>query len=747
MRTIANVSRRGFLRQSFGAGAFVLGARMLPFPADAALESAVFHPNVFVGIKSDGTVLIVAHRSEMGTSSRTSVPLILADEMEADWKRVKLEQAIGDSKYGDQDTDGSHSVRSFFPVMQECGASARTMLVQAAAKEWGVPPEQCKATLHQVVHTPTRKKFDYGTLAPLAAKLPVPDKSQLVFKKKSEYRYIGKDVPIYDLFDITHGKAIFGMDAKVDGMVYASIEHSPVLGGKVESVDNKEALAVRGVSQTVTLPDFKPPHAFQALGGVAVIADNTWAAFQGRKKLKIAWDAGAHAAYTSSEYKEQLQATARQPGKVVRAVGDVDKAFASAAKTLEAEYYVPLLAHAAMEPEVAVADFRDGKCTLWAPVQNPQAAQDTVAAALGIDKKDVVCNVTLLGGGFGRKSKPDFCAEAAILSKQIGKPVKIVWTREDDIRFDYFHTVDAMYLKAGLDSQGKPSAWLQRTVFPSIDSTFALNVKYGGPGELAMGFTDIPFDIPNLRAENGEAVNHVRIGWLRSVANIYHAFAISSFADECAHAAGRDPKDYLLELIGPARTIDLKAQGVEYENYGATLADYPVDTGRLRNVIEIAAEKSGWGKRTLAKGHALGIAAHRSFLSYIATVVEVAVSPDGKISIPRVDTAVDAGMIVNPDRVRSQFEGAAVFGTSLTLMGEITATNGKIDQSNYHNYPVARINEAPYETRVHIVESDAPPAGVGEPGVPPFAPALCNAIFAATGKRIRELPIGKQKLV
>ena len=743
---IANVSRRGFLRQSFGAGAFILGARVLPTPAAAALETAIFRPNIFVGIKSDGTVLIVAHRSEMGTSSRTSVPLILADEMEADWKRVQLEQAIGDSKYGDQDTDGSHSVRSFFGVMQECGASARTMLEQAAAKEWGVPPSQCKATLHQVVHTPSGKKLDYGALAASAANLPVPEKSQLVFKKKSDYRYIGKDFPIYDLADITHGKAIFGMDAKVDGMVYASIEHSPVLGGKIKSVDNKEALAVRGVSQTVVLPDFKPPHAFQALGGVAVIADNTWAAFQGRKKLKVDWDAGANGSYTSSEYKKQLQATARQPGKVVRNVGDVDKGFAGAAKTLEAEYYVPLLAHAAMEPEVAVADFRNGKCTLWAPVQNPQAVQDTVAAALGIDKMDVICNVTLLGGGFGRKSKPDFCAEAAILSKQLGKPVKVVWTREDDIRFDYFHSVDAMYLKAGLDSHGKPSAWLQRTVFPSIDSTFALDVKYGGAGELGMGFTDMPFDIANIRAENGEAVNHVRIGWMRSVANIYHAFAVCSFADECAHAAGRDPKDYLLDLIGPARNIDLKAQGVDYPNMGP-IETYPVDTGRLRKVIEIAAEKSGWGKRTLPKGHALGIAAHRSFLSYIATVVEVAVGPDEKISIPRVDTVVDAGMIVNPDRVRSQFEGAAVFGASLTLMGEITATNGKIDQSNYNNYPVARMNEAPYETRVHIVETDAPPAGVGEPGVPPFAPALCNAIFAATGKRIRELPIGKQKLV
>ena len=746
MNRIENSSRRSFLRQAFGAGAFVLGARILPTPAFAALETATFSPNVFVGIKSDGTVLIVAHRSEMGTSSRTMVPLILADEMEADWKRVKIEQAIGDEKYGDQNTDGSHSVRDFWSVMQECGASARQMLEQAAANQWKVPVSECKATLHQVVHTTSSKKLGFGELAAAAAKLPVPDKSKLVFKKKAEYRYIGKDIPVYDLADITHGKAVFGMDAKVDGMVYASIEHPPVFGGKVMSFDDKEALQVKGVSRTVEIPAFKPPHGFQPLGGVAVIADNTWAAFQGRKKLKITWDPGPNASYTSSEYKKQLQATARKPGTVVRNVGDVDKGFAGAAKTMEAEYYVPHLAHAPMEPMVTVADFRDGKCTLWAPTQNPQAVQDTVAAAVGIDKKNVICNVTLLGGGFGRKSKPDYCAEAAILSKQLGKPVKVVWTREDDIHFDYYHAVAALYMKAGVDQKGKPVAWLQRSVFPSIFSTFAPGVKAGSAAELGMGFTDTPYDIPNHRVENGEAVNHVRIGWLRSVANIYHAFAVCSFADELANAAGRDSKDYLLELIGPPRLVDLKAQGVDYPNMGP-IEKYPVDAGRLRKVIELVAEKSGWGKRKLPKGHALGIAAHRSFLSYIATVVEVAVSPDGKISIPRVDTAVDAGMIVSPDRVRSQFEGAAVFGASLALMGEITATAGKIDQSNFNNYPVLRMSEAPLETHVYIVETDQPPAGVGEPGVPPFAPALCNAIFKATGKRIRELPIKGQKLV
>ncbi len=745
MKTIQNVSRRSFLRSVFGAGAFVLSARILPRTASAALETAVFSPNLFVGIRADGTVLIVAHRSEMGSSSRTMVPLILADELDADWKRVQLEQAIGDSRYGDQNTDGSHSIRSFMGVMKECGASARLMLEQAAAARWNVPVSECRANLHQVVHGPSGRKLGYGELAADAAKLPVPDKTKLTFKTKLEYRYIGKEIPIYDLAAITHGTATFGMDAKVEGMVFASVERPPVLGGKLRSLDDKEALQVRGVSRVVEIPAFKPPHGFQALGGAAVIADNTWAAFQGRKKLKVEWDLGPNAGYTSSEYKKQLQATARKPGKTIKNVGDVDRGFASAAKTLEADYYVPHLAHAAMEPEVAIADFRDGKCTVWAPTQNPQAVQDTVAAAVGIDKKDVVCHVTLLGGGFGRKSKPDYCAEAAILSQKLNRPVKVVWTREDDLRFDYYHAVAAMYMKAGLDGGGKPVALLQRSVFPSIFSTFAPNVTSGSPDELAMGFTDTPYAVPNHRIENGEAVNHVRIGWLRSVANIYHAFAVCSFADEMAHAAGRDPKDYLLELIGPARIIDLKAQGVEYPNMGP-IDQYPIDAGRLRRVVELAAEKSGWGKRKLLKGHGLGIAAHRSFLTYTATVVEVAVGPQGKISIPRVDTAVDAGTIVNPDRVRSQFEGAAVFGASLALLGEITATDGKIDQSNFHEYPVLRMNEAPVETHVHIVESDAPPAGVGEPGVPPFAPALCNAIFAATGKRIRELPLSRHKL-
>jgi isoquinoline 1-oxidoreductase beta subunit len=394
-----------------------------------------------------------------------------------------------------------------------------------------------------------------------------------------------------------------------------------------------------------------------------------------------------------------------------------------------------------MEPPVAVADFKDGKVTLWAPTQNPQAVQQAVAPALGIEQKDVICNVTLLGGGFGRKSKPDYCVEASLLSKQLGKPVKVVWSREDDIRFDYFHSVAATYLKAGVDAGGKPTAWLQRSVSPPIGSMNSVDAVHQ-TFELGMGFTNVPFDLKNHRVESGPAPAHVRIGWMRSVANIPHAFAVSSFADELAHNAGRDPKDYLLELIGEARQIDVVAQGIARQPNTA----YPYDTGRLRHIIEQVAKNANWANRPKGNGRGFGIAAHYSFLSYVATVVEVQVDSSGTLKIPNVWTVADCGKIVHPERVRGQFEGAAVFGASLALMGEITASDGRVDQSNFHDYPVTRINQAPVRTHVQIIESNAAPAGVGEPGVPPFAPALCNAIFVATGKRIRELPLSKQQL-
>jgi isoquinoline 1-oxidoreductase beta subunit len=746
---IENVSRRRFLTGGvIAAGALVLGVHYYPelsardgLPHDTNADHATLHPSVYLGIDPDGTVWIVASRSEMGTTSRTTLPLVVADELDADWKRVKIEQAIGDKRYGDQNTDGSHSIRSFYDVMRQAGATARFMLIEAAAQHWGVPATECKSDLHVVVHPSTNRTLGYGELAGAAGKFPIPKKEDLKLKPRNAWRYVGKGQVSYDLEALVTGKAVYGMDARIDGMVYASVEHPPVLGGKVKSYDDKEALKVAGVRQILPIDPYQPPPAFQPLGGIAVIADNTWAAFQGRKKLNISWDNGPNESYNSDSYKNELRATSHNPCKVVRNIGDAEAVFAKGGKVYEADYYVPLLAHASMEPVVALAEFKDGKATLWAPTQNPQGAQATVAKELGIPKENVICHVTLLGGGFGRKSKPDYIAEAAVLSKKTGRPVKVVWTREDDIKFDYYNAVASMYLKAALGANGKPTAWLQRSVFPPIPSIFDVNAVYGDPAHLQQGWTDIPYDLPNLRIENGPANAHVRIGWLRSVANIYHGFAIQCFTDELAHAAQRDPLDYLLDLIGDPRTINFN--GVEYPNYGASLEAYPWETGRLRHVTELVAEKSEWGKRKHGKGSGVGIAAHRSFLTYVATVVEVEVNDQGEVRIPRVDTALDAGLVVNPEATRAQFEGAAVFGTSVARTGEITATKGVIDQSNFQDYPVARINEVPGQTNVYIVDSDAPPAGVGEPGVPPFIAAFCNAIFAATGKRVRDLPITK----
>ena len=748
MSCVMRVNRRGFLKTIFSAGALILCARFLPGEAlDALAAAEKWSPGVYLGIEPDGTVIIIAHRSEMGTGIRTALPMVAADELDADWKMVRIEQALGDARYGDQNTDGSKSIRDFYLPLRQAGATARLMLERAAAAKWGVPAAECRAQKHQVVYSGGGRTLGFGELATLAAKQPVPGNGELRFKTPSEFRYIGHGVPIVDMTDICTGKATYGIDARMPGMVYASIERSPVLGGTLKSYDDRETRKVKGVLRTVVIEAAKPPYGFQALGGIAVIADSSWAALQGRQKLKIVWEPGANAGYDSEVFKKSLLETVRQPQKVVRNLGDVEAAFAKGGTIHEAEYYVPHLAHATMEPPAAVAEYKNGKVTIWAATQNPQAVQETVAQAVGVAKQDVICHVTLLGGGFGRKSKADFVAEAAILSKKVGKPVRVTWSREDDIRHDYYHSVAAMYLKAATDAQGRPTAWLQRSAFPPIQSTFDVSERYAGDGELAQGWVDVPFDIPNMRAENGPAQNHVRIGWFRSVANIYHAFAVQSFIDELAAAAGRDRIEYFLDVLGRPRSIDFTAEGTKNANYGKPLDQYPWETGRLRRVVELAAEKSGWASRKPEKGRALGFAAHRSFLSYIAVVVDVRVDAQGRISIPRVDVAVDVGQVIHPERVRAQFEGAAVFGASLALMGEITAARGMIQHSNFDDYPVARIGEAPFETHVHIVPGEGLPTGVGEPGVPPIAPAICNALFAITGKRIRQLPIRNSTLV
>lgn len=742
---LISVDRRAFLGTVFSAGALVLGANLLPGQAEAA---AAWQPSVYLGFEPDGTVVITAHRSEMGTGSRTSLPLVVAEELDVDWKTARVEQAVGDTKFGSQNTDGSCSVRDFVEAMRQTGATARLMLERAAAQKWGVPPAEVSLKMGKVTHAGSNRTATLGELVATAATLPLPAKQDLRFKKPEDYRYIGKDVAPVDQHNIVTGKAIFGMDAKRPGMLYASIERPPVYDSKIKTFDDSEALKVKGVQKTVQLPPFKQPHMFQQLGGVAVVADSTFAAMQGRKKLKVDWDLNPnHSGFNSDSYKQELLASVHKPGKVVRNRGDFDSAYAGAARKHEVDYYVPMLAHACMEPPVAVAEWRDGKVETWCPTQDPQAVQASVAAALGLKPADVTCHVTLLGGGFGRKSKPDYVVEAALLSKATAKPVKVVWTREDDIHFDYFHSVAAMHMKGGLDSSGRLQSWLFRSAFPPIASTFAAGEEYGADFETGMALNEVLFDVPNIRAENGPARNHVRQGWLRAVCHLFHAFGIHSFVDELAHLNNTNYVDYFLKIIGPDRRADLTKDGVKPWNNGQSTETFPLDTGRLRRVLERCAEKSGYAKFTNTKNRGIGIAAHRSFLSYVATAVEVEIDAKGNLTIPNVWTVADVGQIVMPDRVRSQFEGAAVFGASLALMGEITADSGRITQSNFHNYPVARLKEAPRKIDVTIVDSKAPHAGVGEPGAPVVAPALTAAIFNATGKRIRDLPIKRTKLV
>ena len=751
---VENVSRRSILKGLGIAGGLVLAAPVMSRQAFAAYQTGagkmphgtVVDPRVFVAIASDGTVTIVAHRAEMGTGVRTSLPLIVAEEMEADWSRVKVKQAPGDEvKFGNQDTDGSRSTRHYLIPMRQIGASARTMLEAAAAKRWGVPATEVKAVNHEVVHSASGRRLGFGDLAADAAKESVPGVEGLKLKDPKNFRYLGKgQVSIVDLRDITVGTARYGIDTRLPGMKYAVIARPPVTGGKLVSYDSKDALKVSGVEKVMEVQGWPWPSKFQPLGGVAVIARNTGAAIKGRDALKIVWDDGANGKYDSAAYRTQLEEAARKPGLVVRKQGDVDAALKGADKVIVGEYYLPHLAHVSMEPPVAVANVKDGKAEIWAPVQSAGGTREDVAKTLGIPEENVTVNVTLLGGGFGRKSKCDFALEAALLSKALGAPVKVQWTREDDVRHDFLHTVSAERIEAGLDKNGKVIAWRHRSVAPSIASTFTANTVHEAPFELGMGLIDVPFEIANIQCENPEAAAHTRIGWFRSVSNIPHAFAVQSMVGELAHATNRDQKDMLLQLIGSPRIVNLDSVNDPW-NYGEPYDSYPIDTARLRRVVEVVAEKGGWG-RSVPKGHGLGIAAHRSFVSYIATIVEASVGDKGKLTVHQVDTAIDCGTFVNPERIQSQIEGAAIMGLSLAKYGEITFKDGKVQQGNFDDFPVIRIDEAPLVTNVHIVpvDADTPPSGVGEPGVPPFAPALINAIFAATGKRIRALPIGKQ---
>jgi isoquinoline 1-oxidoreductase beta subunit len=748
MTTPAKLERRDFLRR-LAAGGLVLvvgptGVRRLEAMPLFFGAGDPFQPSVHLSIGEDGLVTVICHRSEMGQGARTALCMVVGDELEADWTTIRLEQAIGDPKYGSQNTDGSSSIRTGqYESLRLAGAAARQMLESAAAAEWGVPEGQVTARNGAVVHQSTNRSLSFGKLVARARTLPVPAAPKL--KDPSQFRYIGKEVAGLDLHDILTGKAVFGQDAKMPGMKIAVILHPPVYGSSVATLDSDAALKVKGVERVITLATTPIPSGFQPLGGVAVIASSTWAALQGRRALKVTWTTSPNDTHDSAAYRTALETSARAPGRVARRQGDVAAVLSGAAKKVTAEYYAPHLAQAPMEPPAAVAHVTADGCQIWACTQDPQSARNEVAAALKIPKEKVVCQPTLLGGAFGRKSKPDFIVEAALLSREMQAPVKVVWTREDDIQNGYPHTVAFQRIEGALDAKGKVTAWLHRVASPSINSTFAPGVTDLSDGELALGILDLPYAIPNYQVESCRAEGHSRIGWYRSVSNVPHAFAISSFVDELAHAAGRDPRDFLLELLGPDRIVDMTKVGAvkPVDNYSDTWEAHPLDTARYRKVVELVTKEAGWGRK-LPKGEGLGLAVHRSFLTYVAVVVHAKVSAKGDIVLPRVDIAMDCGFVVHPERVRSQAEGAVIMGLSNAMTSELSFANGRTVQTNFNGYKVLRMSAAPRELHVHLAPSGGPPGGVGEPGVPPVAPALANAIFAATGKRMRSLPMGKE---
>src|SRR5437763_7002861 len=693
----ATVDRREFLKTGAAAGATLLIGLYLPAfdprprPAPAHAPEP-FKPNAWIEIGPDGAVTIWTGRSEMGQGVRTAMPMIVAEELEPEWTRVRVAQADADPAYGDQFTVGSRSVRSGFEPLRKAGAAAREMLIGAAALTWNVPREACRARNGMVEHVPTGRRLGYGDLAARAATLPVPADPPL--KSPSEFRLLGHRMPRVDTPDKVSGTAVFGMDVRLPGMLYAAVARCPVFGGRVKAFDPAPALAVPGVQRVV-----------QISSGVAVVATGTWPALQGKNALKVDWDEGATARWSRDGIWSAFAAAAARPGEVIRALGDVDPNLKAAARTVEAVYQAPYLAHACMEPMNCTAQVRGGRCEIWAPTQNPQGVQRAAAQVTGLPVESVTVHVTYLGGGFGRRGGPvDYATEAVELAQKIEVPVQVVWTREDDIQNAVYRPATYNVLRAGLDPSGAPVAWSDRLVGPE-----------GGSFLLTRGADELIYPLPHFRLERATVDARVRSGAWRGVGPSQNGWVVESFVDELAHAAGKDPYAYRRELV----------------------AGQP----RLRGVLDLAAERAGWGSAPPA-GRSRGIALWQFGETFLAQVAEVSVGSDGMVRVHRVVCAADCGILVNPDTVEAQLQSAIVYGLTAALYGEITIERGRVAQSNFSDYRMLGLAETP-EIEVHLVQSEAAPGGVGEAGLPPIAPAVCNAVFAGTGKRIRRLPIGR----
>jgi len=723
MSPVTSVSRREFLRIVPAAGAgLVLGVRLsaaMNATGPRGRPSALFAPNAFLQVDARGDVTIWASKSEMGQGVRTSLPMIVAEELDADWSRVRVEQAWADPRFGDLDTGGSSSVRTRYEPMRRAGAAARAMLVTAAAQTWGADRSACRTERGAVVHAPTGRRIRYGDLVEKAAALPVPQDAPL--KDPKSFRIVGKSLPRTDTPSKVDGTAVYGIDVKVPGMLYAAVARSPVFGGKAKPFDANSAKTSPGVRAVVPIST-----------GVAVVADSTWNALKGRDALRVDWDEGDGAAESSETLRAQFETLSQQPGKIVRDDGDAAAALEKAAKRLEAIYELPFQAHATMEPQNATASWQKDRCEVWAPVQTPSWALADIARAAGLPPGAVRLNITLLGGGFGRRINPDYAVEAVEISKAVTAPVKTVWSRADDLQHDFYRPASFHRIKGGLDVKGRIASWHHRLVSTSIKAYHEPTASDPEEDEIG-GARDLPYAVPNVRVEYAAAKSIVPRGWWRSVESSFNAFVVESFLDELAAAAHRDPLALRKELLSGGRTIAYPGQ------------TFVQDTTRLKAVVDLAATRAGWGK-PLAKGRARGIAAHFSYRTYCAQVAEVSIGKDGALRVHRVVCAVDCGRAIHPGIIAAQMEGGIVFGLSAALKSGITIEKGRVKQANFDEYEVLRIDEMP-EVEVHIVPSDQPPTGVGEPGVPVIAPAVCNAIFAATGKRVRRLPVRVEDLV
>ncbi|PYQ22140.1 MAG: twin-arginine translocation pathway signal protein [Acidobacteria bacterium] len=710
----AGLLRRDFLKVTVSAGGGLLIGFCLPGTgarAEAAAgDPAPFAPNAFVRIGADDRVTVIVNHSEMGQGVFTALPMILAEELDADWTKVRFEPAPVDPVYnhpvfGMQMTGGSTSTWSSFDQFRKAGAAARAMLVAAAAQRWKVDPAACRTENGTVVHAPSNRRLSYGQLAEEAARLTPP--SPVALKDPKDFKLIGRPVKRLDTPEKTNGKGVFGIDVTGPGMLTAVVARSPVFGGRVKSVDAERAKAVPGVRKVVQVPS-----------GVAVVADGFWPARRGREALRIEWDEGPMADFSTARQRQQYAEQARQPGLVARKEGDPLSALGSAAKKVEAVYEVPYLSHAMMEPLNCAVDLRADGCEIWTGTQFQTMDRATAAEVAGLKPEQVQIHTTLLGGGFGRRATPtsDFVREAVHVAKAAGAPVKVIWTREDDMHGGYYRPAYYHALAGGVDASGNLLAWSHRIVGQSILAGTPFEqamVKNGIDDTAVEGASDLPYAIPNLSVEYHPMKVGVPVLWWRSVGHSHTAFATECFLDELAAAGGKDP----------------------FELRRALLAKAP----RHKGVLELAAEKAGWGK-PLPAGRARGIAVHASFESYTAQVAEVSVDGAGKVRVHRVVCAIDCGRYVNPGIIEAQTQGGAIFGLTAALYGELTFDQGRVQQSNFHDYPMLRINETP-DIEVHIVQNDEKSGGVGEPGVPCTAPAVVNAIFAATGKRVRRLPI------